>query len=68
MKRDKVVSFKQLPSQLPTTGTAVWLLVLDRLHAPGWVWGVVITLLVLIWIIVIVMMIKKQQVELRELQ
>jgi hypothetical protein len=49
MKKD-VISRKQLPTRgLPSVSTAVWLLVLDRLHAPGWVWGVAVTLLVLMW-------------------
>jgi len=50
MKSVKVISYKQLPAKIPTVPTAVAWLLLDRLQAAGWVWGVVGTMFALIWI------------------
>lgn len=35
----KVVSFKNLPTRLPIGDTALLWMLMDRLHAPSWVWG-----------------------------
>lgn len=50
MKKRKVISSKNLPMRMPLIGTLVWWLVVDKLGAPGWVWGVLGTLLVVGWI------------------
>jgi len=50
MKSVKVISYKQIPVRIPTVPTIVAWLLLDRLQAAGWVWGVVGTMFALIWI------------------
>jgi len=50
MKSVKVISYKQIPVKIPTIPTAVAWLLLDRLQAAGWVWGVVGTMFALLWI------------------
>ena len=50
MKKRKVISSKNLPMRMPIIGTLVWWLVLDKLGAPGWVWGVLGTVLFVGWI------------------
>lgn len=47
----KVLMYKNLPTRLPVVSTTVAWLLLDRLQAPGWVWGAVGAFYVLIWII-----------------
>ena len=53
MKR-KVIAYKNLPAKLPLTQTLLVLLILDKYNAPQWVWGVVITIYSLLWILSIV--------------
>lgn len=43
------ISRSALPTTLPITDTLVAYLLLDRFHAPGWAWGVVITVLSIVW-------------------
>lgn len=50
MKTYKVISPKDLPRRLPFCQTVVIGLLLDRLQAPGWVWGVAGTIVVAGWI------------------
>ena len=50
----KVLHPRHLPTKLPILTTAVIYLVMDKFHPAGWVWGVVITLLVIYWIASIV--------------
>lgn len=50
MKKRKCISRKSLPVGLPVFRTAVLILVLDRVGAPGWAWGVAATLMALWWI------------------
>jgi len=49
----KVIKFSQLPTSLPIRDTALTLLVLDRLKAPRFAWGVAVTLLVIVWVMCI---------------
>ena len=49
MRCQKVVSYKNLPSMLPFRDTAIAWLMLDRFHAPGWAWGAVGALGILVW-------------------
>ena len=46
----KVIDRDQLPSHWPVVGTLVWWLVLERLDAPGWVWGSVGAVVFLAWL------------------
>lgn len=45
-----VLSMTNMPLRLPWQATILLWLLLDRLHAPGWVWGAVGFLLVIVWI------------------
>lgn len=44
-----VIAFKNLPSRMPLVLTLLAWLVLDRFHAPGWVWGATGFFVVLLW-------------------
>ena len=63
MKKKKTIAAHNLPPRLPLYGSLVAWLVLDRLVAPGWVWGVVGTLFGLIWIVMIVEVIRWEPVD-----
>jgi hypothetical protein len=63
---DKVISSKNLPARLPLWTTILMWLVLERLNAPGWVWGVVGTIFVVLWIGAITLMIKQESVDIFE--
>lgn len=58
-----VVAHKYLPSRFPVIGTALWLHLLDYYNCPGWAWGVSITLLVIIWIVVLIAIVTQKQVK-----
>jgi len=52
--KHKVIAGKNLPAKLPIAlSVALWLL-MDRYHAPGWLWGVVGTVMAIYWILEIV--------------
>jgi heme/copper-type cytochrome/quinol oxidase subunit 4 len=52
-KLSRKIASRNIPSSLQiTTDIAVWLL-MDRLHAPGWAFGVFWTLVTIITIIVV---------------
>lgn len=60
----KTIAYKNLPARPPLLLTAVTWLLLDRLDAPGWAWGIAITLLVLVWVAQIAGMIREDNVDL----
>lgn len=68
MAKQKVLSKKQMPIKLPVVGTGFWLLVMDKYNAPGWLWGVVITILSIVWIALIVGVTREQSTEIEELK
>jgi hypothetical protein len=62
----KVIAGKQLPQiSWPVTATGMWYLLLDKWHAPGWVWGVVGTFMAIIWIICGIDIYTRDQVEIK---
>lgn len=63
MKKRRVISGKQLPSNPPLVSTLVYWLALDKLAAPGWAWGVVGTIMAVIWIAWIVDAFNRESVE-----
>lgn len=67
MKRRKVVHYNQLPSRYPFWVSATTWLLLDRLQPPGWVWGVVLTLLALIWVMQVVAIWHEDKVSIHEI-
>jgi hypothetical protein len=49
MKR-VVIHTSAFPIRMPVATTAITYLLLDRWAAPGWVWGVVGTLVLMLWL------------------
>ena len=54
MNKSRKIARKNLALQFPITGTIAWGLLLERLHTPGWVWGVIGTLAAIVWIVSII--------------
>jgi hypothetical protein len=48
--RRHAISYKDLPSRSPLIVTLVSYLMLDRLSAPGWIWGALGLFLVAMWV------------------
>lgn len=67
MKKRKVISHENMPARLPIFWTALCWLVLDRVGAPGWAWGVAGTLLVLAWIVQAIDIFRSEPVEIIKL-
>ena len=61
----KVISFKQLPTRLPFQFTAVIYLLMDRFSAGALAWGIVGTLMAIIWIGCIYNIHKEERVEIK---
>jgi hypothetical protein len=53
MENKKVIKSKYLPTHLPVASTLLYIIALDYWNAPQWVWGVVVTLLSMNWLLVI---------------
>lgn len=64
----KVIAPKQTPARLPLNSTAICYLLLDRLSAPGWLWGVMGTLFVIVWAVSLFSLFTQKSVELSELK
>lgn len=62
MRKTKVISRAELPGRLPIYQTILIWLLLDRMQASQWIWGVMGTLFGLLWIGSIVALIKEEQV------
>lgn len=67
MKRPKVIKLNQLPAKPPTLATIAWCLLLDRFHAPAWLWGIAGTLFAIMWAGSIYAMCVQDPVQLKEL-
>jgi len=63
MKKRKVINRKQLPTKLPLTSTLLAILMMDYYSAPQWVWGVVITLLSVLWVYCLYAIVTDEDVE-----
>jgi len=50
MKKRKVIKRNNLPIRPPLTITLVMYLLLEHFNAPGWAWGIVGTILGILWI------------------
>lgn len=46
-----VINRRNLPSRLPVTSTIAWYLFLEHFNTPGWIYGVVFTILGIIWVV-----------------
>lgn len=62
MMKRKVINSKYQRTRLPVVGTVFWLFLLHYYSAPGWLWGVVITLLAIVWPFIIFMVFTEQEV------
>lgn len=47
----KVISRANMPVRLPVWQTVTMVLVLDRIGAPGWLWGVMLALAGMAWVL-----------------
>lgn len=63
MKHRKIIASKNMPYRLPLISTLVWWLVMERLSAPGWLYGVLGTLLAIAWIVAIVDLATNEEVD-----
>jgi hypothetical protein len=68
MKTTLKISPTQLPTRWPITSTAVILFALDRFHAAQIIWGIIITLLVIYWLVVLVAWWNEESVMLLEIK
>ena len=66
MKKTKRIKYKNLPNRFPLAFTLVCILGLDYLNAPGWLWGVIIMLLVFLWVFVIIDIYNSNQIDIFE--
>lgn len=48
MKKKTVISFKSLPQRAPVHTAIVWWLLMDRLGAPAWAYGVMWTVVAIL--------------------
>ena len=62
----KVIKQKNLPARLPVVTTLLSILCLDYWNAQGWVWGVILTALGLVWIAAFIGLIKQEEVDIFE--
>lgn len=62
----KVISRKNLPSQSPLPGTALWTTVLHYWNAPQWLWGAMGLIFLLVWIRWVILIIKEKPVDILE--
>lgn len=66
--KTKVLSSRQLPSRLPVQLTCIAYLLLDKAHAPGWMWGAAGVLLSILWASAIRSLFTEEPTELHELK
>lgn len=63
MKKRLTVPFAHLPTRLPMVGTLTWYLFLSHLNAPGWVWGVAGVILTTGWVVALVDMFNREDID-----
>jgi hypothetical protein len=54
MSKKMVINSKNIKTRIPTVATIAWYLLLDKLAAPGWVWGAMGVLFFIAWVAAIV--------------
>lgn len=54
MNARNVISPKNIPASLPYSATIATGLLLDRINAPGWVWGALGTVFAVVWVSVVI--------------
>lgn len=60
MSKKYFIKHSNLPPRFPLVGTVFWWMFLDYINAPGWVFGVVGTFLIIMWYIFFVEILTKQ--------
>lgn len=68
METKRVIKSKYLPARIPTIPTLSIVMALDYWKAPQWAWGVMLTLLGIVWISAIYYRITEEEIELIETQ
>lgn len=63
MEKTPVLSWKRMPTRYPITSTVLAWMAMDYYDAAGWVRGMVLTLLGLVWISVIVRAALQEQID-----
>lgn len=53
-----IISPGNISRKYPGNFSLIVILMLDHWHAPGWMWGVMLTILVAIWAVILVDLIK----------
>ena len=61
MKKKFFIPWECIGPRLPITSSVMWWLFLDKIAAPQWAWGVMFTLLALIWIVSIIGLVKAEK-------
>lgn len=67
MKSRKVIDSSHLPLRWPLSSTAIAYLLLDKFHAPGWLWRALGLLFLIVWFIVGVDIFTRLEIRLKEL-
>lgn len=62
----KHIAIKNQPIKLPFLSTAFYTFLMHYFQAPGWAWGVFITLFAILWIIAIVLLWNQEKIDLFE--
>ncbi|MFZ1494887.1 MAG: hypothetical protein WAU60_15960 [Candidatus Competibacter denitrificans] len=60
-----VIDYKYLPARLPLWQTLIAILALDHWHAPGWMWGSVLAVVALFWIVGVIDVAKQKRFNLK---
>lgn len=63
MKRRKVISRKNLPDRPPLVATVTAWLAMDRIHPPGWLWGAVGAIFLVLWMLTFVGIYHQDEIE-----
>jgi len=64
MRNKKVISYSNLPTKLPLTGTIAIAVALDYYNAPNWLKVILYSYLTMIWIFKIIKVTKEKEVDL----
>lgn len=62
-KKRKVINPQNMPINMPILNTMVFYLMLEHLNSPGYVWGVIGTVVILGWIVWIIDILTRETLE-----
>ena len=63
MKKNKVIPAKYYRKFYPINGSILWSFLMYYFKAPQWLWGVYLTLLLIIWVLVIISVVMQEEDE-----